>query len=128
MIFPMIFSQVKKPLKVAFNFDFISHIFAIMIIQDAERRNGAIIFHILGAIYFFVLLAILCNDYFLPSVECFCEDLNISKVGEMTLVTFTIYEFIVITIICVGCGCSDYNGSFNNSTRVFCKCDFIICS
>ncbi|XP_055302268.1 sodium/potassium/calcium exchanger 4-like [Sitodiplosis mosellana] len=46
---------------------------------DEQRRDGAIIFHILGAIYFFVLLAVVCNDYFLPSVECVCEDLNISK-------------------------------------------------
>ncbi|XP_031638472.1 sodium/potassium/calcium exchanger 3-like [Contarinia nasturtii] len=46
---------------------------------DKERSSGAVIFHILCAIYFFALLAIVCNDYFLPSVECVCEDLNISK-------------------------------------------------
>lgn len=50
-------------------------------ISDEERRSGAIVFHIFGAIYFFVLLAVVCNDYFLPSVECVCEDLNISKVN-----------------------------------------------
>lgn len=52
------------------------------VISDDQRRDGAIIFHIFGAIYFFVLLAVVCNDYFLPSVECVCEDLNISKVGR----------------------------------------------
>lgn len=49
-------------------------------ISDYQRNNGAIIVHLLAALYFFVLLAIVCDDYFLPSVECVCEDLNISKV------------------------------------------------
>lgn len=40
------------------------------------------IFHIFGAIYFFALLGVVCHDYFLPSVECICEDLNISKVSK----------------------------------------------
>lgn len=47
---------------------------------DNERLDGAIIFHISAATYFFVLLAVVCHDYFLPSVECICDDLNISKV------------------------------------------------
>lgn len=36
--------------------------------------------HFLGAIYFFTLLAIVCNDFFIPTVECICEDLGISEV------------------------------------------------
>lgn len=50
---------------------------------DEERRAGAIVFHIFGAIYFFALLAVVCNDYFLPSVELICEDLNISQVKSV---------------------------------------------
>lgn len=50
------------------------------IFLDTQRTHGAILLHILGAAYFFTLLAVVCNDYFLPSVECICEDLNISKV------------------------------------------------
>lgn len=46
---------------------------------DEERTHGAVLLHIFAAIYFFTLLAVVCNDYFLPSVECICEDLNISK-------------------------------------------------
>lgn len=49
-------------------------------LTDGERLDGAIIFHISAAIYFFILLAVVCHDYFLPSVECICEDWNISKV------------------------------------------------
>lgn len=63
-----------------------------MIAISAEQRmDGAIVFHIFGAIYFFVLLAVVCNDYFLPSVECVCEDLNISKVCKL-IFTFINYE------------------------------------
>lgn len=42
--------------------------------------QGAIVLHFLGAIYFFTLLAIVCNDFFIPTVECICEDLGISEV------------------------------------------------
>ncbi|XP_055532898.1 sodium/potassium/calcium exchanger 4-like [Wyeomyia smithii] len=44
-----------------------------------ERLNGAIILHFLAAIYFFTILAFVCSEYFLPSVECICEDLNLSE-------------------------------------------------
>lgn len=44
-----------------------------------ERLNGAIILHFLAAIYFFTVLAFVCSEYFLPSVECICEDLNLSE-------------------------------------------------
>lgn len=53
---------------------------SIIWFTDSERLDGAIIFHISAAIYFFVLLAVVCQDYFLPAVECICDDLNISKV------------------------------------------------
>lgn len=50
-----------------------------MNVADDQRKNGAIILHLVAAIYFFTLLALVCDEYFLPSVECVCEDLNISK-------------------------------------------------
>ncbi|KAG4065953.1 hypothetical protein HA402_006671 [Bradysia odoriphaga] len=53
------------------------------IFTNEQRLNGFIALHILGAIYFFTLLAVVCNDYFLPSVECICSDLNISKVVKL---------------------------------------------
>lgn len=56
-------------------FIYLSHPFA-----DAQRERGAVLLHTLGAIYFFTLLAVVVNDYFLPSVEIICEDLNIPKV------------------------------------------------
>lgn len=48
-------------------------------VADDQRKNGAIILHLVAAVYFFTLLALVCDEYFLPSVECVCEDLNISK-------------------------------------------------
>lgn len=51
--------------------------------------------HLLGAIYFFTLLAVVCNDYFLPAVECICEDLRISEVILMTFaLKYTVRVFI----------------------------------
>lgn len=53
--------------------------------------------HFLGAVYFFTLLAVVCNDYFLPSVEFICEDLRIPKVSFFVrrLISFAIkYEFV----------------------------------
>lgn len=49
---------------------------------EEQRQKGAVLLHLLGAIYFFTLLAVVCNDYFLPAVECICEDLQISEVSE----------------------------------------------
>lgn len=49
--------------------------------SDQQRRHGAVFLHFLGAVYFFTLLAVVCNDYFLPSVEFICEDLHIPKVS-----------------------------------------------
>lgn len=44
-----------------------------------QLRQGWIVLHVFAAVYFFILLAIICNDYFLPTVECICADLNLSK-------------------------------------------------
>jgi len=44
-----------------------------------QLRQGWVVLHVFGAVYFFVLLATVCNDYFLPTVECICDDLHLSK-------------------------------------------------
>lgn len=44
------------------------------------KRYGAVVLHLIFAIYCFALLAVVCNDYFLPSVELICEKLNLSQV------------------------------------------------
>lgn len=44
----------------------------------AERRKGAIILHVIGMIYMFIALAIVCDEFFVPSLTVITEKLNIS--------------------------------------------------
>ncbi|KAM9354153.1 sodium/potassium/calcium exchanger 4 isoform 2-T2 [Pholidichthys leucotaenia] len=46
---------------------------------NAERKSGAILLHILGALYMFLALAITCDEYFVPSLEKICEKLDLSE-------------------------------------------------
>lgn len=45
---------------------------------EDQRRNGAIIFHIIGVIYMFVALAIVCDEFFVPSLDVIIEKLGIT--------------------------------------------------
>lgn len=44
-----------------------------------ERRKGAIILHVLGMIYMFVALAIVCDEFFVPALDVIIEKLQISE-------------------------------------------------
>lgn len=44
-----------------------------------ERRNGAVILHVIGLIYMFVALAIICDEFFVPSLSVIIEKLDISE-------------------------------------------------
>ncbi|XP_054545013.1 sodium/potassium/calcium exchanger 2 isoform X2 [Talpa occidentalis] len=44
----------------------------------AERRKGAIILHVIGMIYMFIALAIVCDEFFVPSLTVITEKLGIS--------------------------------------------------
>ncbi|XP_010006736.1 PREDICTED: sodium/potassium/calcium exchanger 2 [Chaetura pelagica] len=43
-----------------------------------ERRKGAVILHVIGMIYMFVALAIVCDEFFVPSLTVITEKLAIS--------------------------------------------------
>ncbi|XP_026722245.1 sodium/potassium/calcium exchanger 2 isoform X2 [Athene cunicularia] len=43
-----------------------------------ERRKGAVILHIIGMIYMFIALAIVCDEFFVPSLTVIIEKLAIS--------------------------------------------------
>ncbi|XP_033928734.1 sodium/potassium/calcium exchanger 2 [Melopsittacus undulatus] len=43
-----------------------------------ERRNGAVILHVIGMIYMFIALAIVCDEFFVPSLTVITEKLTIS--------------------------------------------------
>ncbi|XP_026759986.2 sodium/potassium/calcium exchanger 3-like isoform X2 [Galleria mellonella] len=49
------------------------------IFNEDQLRKGAFLLYALFGIYTFTLLAIVCNDYFIPSVEFICEDLKIPQ-------------------------------------------------
>ena len=44
-----------------------------------EIRNGAVAFYIVGVIYMFVALAIVCDEFFVPSLDVIIEKMDISE-------------------------------------------------
>ncbi|CAB1442153.1 unnamed protein product [Pleuronectes platessa] len=44
-----------------------------------ERAEGAVGLHVLCAVYMFYALALVCDDYFVPSLEKLCERLQLSE-------------------------------------------------
>ncbi|XP_066468259.1 sodium/potassium/calcium exchanger 4 [Tiliqua scincoides] len=55
------------------------HEFPDDIFTNKERQQGAVLLHILGALYMFYALAIVCDDFFVPSLEKICEKLHLSE-------------------------------------------------
>lgn len=43
-----------------------------------QRQNGAIILHILGVVYMFVALAIVCDEFFVPALDVIIEKFDIA--------------------------------------------------
>ena len=43
------------------------------------RRHGAVLMHFLVALYMFIGLAIVCDDYFVPSLQALCKILNLKE-------------------------------------------------
>jgi sodium/potassium/calcium exchanger 2 len=44
-----------------------------------QRRHGAVVLHVLGLVYMFVALAIVCDEFFVPSLDVIIEKLGISE-------------------------------------------------
>ncbi|KAI1898647.1 hypothetical protein AGOR_G00074530 [Albula goreensis] len=55
------------------------HEFPEDIFTKEQRRRGAVLLHVLCAIYMFYALAIVCDDYFVPSLEKISENLHLSE-------------------------------------------------
>ncbi|XP_045896057.1 sodium/potassium/calcium exchanger 3-like isoform X2 [Micropterus dolomieu] len=55
------------------------HEFPEDIFTKEQRKKGAVILHALCAIYMFYALAIICDDYFVPSLEKISENLQLSE-------------------------------------------------
>ncbi|XP_065221542.1 sodium/potassium/calcium exchanger 4-like [Planococcus citri] len=71
------------------------------IFSQFQRIHGAIIFHLIIGFYCFVLIAFVCNDYFLPSVFCICQDLHLSPdvAGATFMSTATCTPELFVNII-----------------------------
>ncbi|XP_036379937.1 sodium/potassium/calcium exchanger 3-like [Megalops cyprinoides] len=66
-------NQTSKPPTAAI------HEFPEDIFTKEQRRRGAVLLHVLCAIYMFYALAIVCDEYFVPSLEKISENLHLSE-------------------------------------------------
>ncbi|XP_052359183.1 sodium/potassium/calcium exchanger 3-like [Oncorhynchus keta] len=55
------------------------HEFPTDLFTHRERTEGAVALHVLCAMYMFIALALVCDDYFVPSLEKICERLHLSE-------------------------------------------------
>ncbi|CAL8314433.1 unnamed protein product [Lota lota] len=55
------------------------HEFPEDLFSTEELKSGAIVLHIIAALYMFLALAIICDDYFVTSLEKICEKLDLSE-------------------------------------------------
>ncbi|KAL5275048.1 hypothetical protein ACFFRR_001182 [Megaselia abdita] len=49
------------------------------IFSNEERTSGYMVLHIIGSLYLFLALAVVCDEYFVPAVEKICSALNMSN-------------------------------------------------
>ncbi|XP_076877058.1 sodium/potassium/calcium exchanger 3 [Brachyhypopomus gauderio] len=49
------------------------------IFTKEQRRHGAVVLHGICAVYMFYALAVVCDVYFVPSLEKICENLHLSE-------------------------------------------------
>uniref|UniRef100_A0A493T9L2 Solute carrier family 24 member 4 n=1 Tax=Anas platyrhynchos platyrhynchos TaxID=8840 RepID=A0A493T9L2_ANAPP len=49
------------------------------VFTNKERQQGGVLLHIIAALYMFYALAIVCDDFFVPSLEKICEKLHLSE-------------------------------------------------
>ncbi|KAK1904874.1 Sodium/potassium/calcium exchanger 3 [Dissostichus eleginoides] len=90
--------------------DFPEDIFSLQ-----QRRQGAVLLHVLCAMYMFYALAIVCDVYFVPSLEKISENLQLSQdlftsligvfitkgdVGVGTIVGSAVFNILVIIGLC----------------------------
>ncbi|CAG9795915.1 unnamed protein product [Diatraea saccharalis] len=52
-------------------------LFPVDLFSDDERRSGAVLLHVIGMGYMFVALAIVCDEFFVPSLDVIIERLAI---------------------------------------------------
>ena len=64
-------------------------VFPASIFTEQQLMNGALILYIIGVVYMFVCMAIVCEEFFVPSVQVISELLNLSEdVAGATFLAF----------------------------------------
>ena len=80
---------------------------------QSERRSGAVILHCILVVYMFLALAIVCDDFFVPSLEAISEKLKLNAdvagatfmaIGSSTPELFTSLIGVFITEDDIGVG------------------------
>uniref|UniRef100_UPI00398EE0EB sodium/potassium/calcium exchanger 3 isoform X2 n=1 Tax=Pristiophorus japonicus TaxID=55135 RepID=UPI00398EE0EB len=69
------------------------------VFTNEERRQGAIALHLLCTMYMFYALAIVCDDYFVPSLDKICEVVPLtwwSLIRDSTYYTLSVMALILI--------------------------------
>jgi len=59
-----------------------------------QRRQGAIVLHALLAAYMFVALALVCDDYFVPSCERICQGKSRSLLTPLIATVTVMCRFV----------------------------------
>uniref|UniRef100_A0A8C5PT85 Solute carrier family 24 member 5 n=1 Tax=Leptobrachium leishanense TaxID=445787 RepID=A0A8C5PT85_9ANUR len=69
---------------------------------EQERRDGGIIIHFLIILYMFLAVSVVCEDYFLPSLEVISERVFVTKgdIGVSTIVGSAVYNLLGICAAC----------------------------
>uniref|UniRef100_A0A8C9ETJ9 Solute carrier family 24 member 4 n=1 Tax=Pavo cristatus TaxID=9049 RepID=A0A8C9ETJ9_PAVCR len=87
------------------------HEFPEDIFTNKERQQGGVLLHIIAALYMFYALAIVCDDFFVPSLEKICEVCNNTfssagvfithgDVGVGTIVGSAVFNILCIVGVC----------------------------
>lgn len=53
-------------------------LFPTDLFTEEQRREGALVLHVLGVMYMFVALAIVCDEFFVPALDVIIEKLDIT--------------------------------------------------
>ncbi|KAJ7401699.1 Sodium/potassium/calcium exchanger 4 [Pitangus sulphuratus] len=76
---PVAFGLVLSFVYALLQVEYAIHEFPEDLFTNKERQQGGILLHIIAALYMFYALAIVCDDFFVPSLEKICEKLHLSE-------------------------------------------------
>jgi len=51
-------------------------LFPVDLFECSQLRSGAVILHIVGILYMFYALALVCDEFFVPSLDVITEKVN----------------------------------------------------